>query len=772
MIQILRKILPIKSIYTKLFFLFSIIGVIPLIIGSLYAYSNSRDALLNVSLKEQERDVNNGMRNIVILFVQSNDNLLLTSQNVSFTRYFEKNSEKGIYRQDQGNALLSLTSLSPNLTESAGFANINGGVVNYVYDGNLIPSAELNISNRPFFNQVIKFKKGEVYNGLPEFSQASKRWVIPFATPVFGSNKEPVGILFMQIYLDSITSFIRNIVNPDSTVFVIDQEGHVIAHSEKTIGEILPFAVETTSHPTYLTVLKHMMASEGGNAKIIYNGKLSYITYRDVPKENGNLNTWNIGVITQEEKIYAGVSTQKYIIFVLSISLILFATAGIIGWRIAYPIQELTLTSIAMSKGDLTSRVNINRKDEIGQLAHAFNDMAISIQTSHEELVKLSSTDGLTGLYNHREFQKRLAAEVERSTRYGYDLSLLMIDIDNFKKFNDTYGHQTGDVVLQSISSIILKEIRRSDFAARYGGEEIAIILPESDAENAFLFSDRLRKHINQIPISVMGNRAAHVAISIGIASLPENASDRKGLIDAADQALYFAKDSGRNTSILYRDTLKALLDQKSVKPLTQLEQAEEWLFKGIYTAVEAKIPYHKGQLNSMSNITVQIAENMFLSEGQTRNLKIATMLHDVGIFSIPFQVIQKPAPLTEEEWKLVKSHPELGVSLLSNLLKIKDVLPAILHHHERYDGTGYPAGLKGESIPLLARIITVVDAYFAMTSISPYRRKFSQDEAIEELMGHSGTQFDPLIVSAFIRILKKDVKDVPPGEVSPLKGV
>lgn len=772
MIQILRRILPIKSIYTKLFFLFSIVGVIPLIIGSLYVYSNSRQALLNVSLKEQELDVNNGMRNIVILFVESNDNLFLTSQNDAFKRYFEKTSEKGFYKQDQGESLLRLVSLSPSTTESAGFSSINGNVVNYIYEGNLIPSAELNIADRLFFKQAIKFKKGEVYNGLPEFSQVSKKWVIPFATPVFGSNKKPVGILFMQVYLDSITRFIRNIVHPDSTVFVIDKGGHIVAHSEKTIGEILPLAIENADTPSYQSILKRMMASEGGSAKIIYNGKPSYITYKDIPREKGNLNTWNIGIITQEEKIYSGVSAREYIYIVLSISLILFATAGIIGWRIAGPIQELTQISIAMSKGDLTSRVNINSKDEIGQLAHAFNDMATSIQSSHEELVKLSSTDGLTGLYNHREFQKRLAAEIERSTRYGYDLSLLMIDIDNFKKFNDTYGHQAGDVVLQSISSIILKEIRRSDFAARYGGEEIAIILPESDAENAFLFSDRLRKHINQIPVSVMGNRVVHVAISIGIASFPENASDRKGLIETADQALYFAKDSGKNNAILYRDTLKAVLDQKSAKPLTPIEQAEEWLFKGIYTALEAKIPYHRGQLTSMSNITVQVAEDMFLSEEQTRDLRIATMLHDVGTFNIPSQVIQKPAPLTEEEWTLVKSHPELGVNLLNNIMKIKNVLPAILHHHERYDGTGYPSGLKGEAIPLLARIITVVDAYFAMTSISPYRRKFSQDEAIGELMSYSGTQFDPQIVSTLIKILKKEVKEVKLRDKPFFKGV
>ncbi|MBI5192470.1 MAG: diguanylate cyclase [Nitrospirae bacterium] len=763
MIQLFKNLFPIRSIYTKLFFLFSIIGVIPLVIGSLYMYSNSRDALINVSLKEQELDVNNGMRNIVILFVESNDNLLLTSHNASFSRYFEEPEEAGLYKKDQENSLLRLALLSPGLIESAGFADMSGRVINYVYEGNLTPPDSMNISNisgRPFFSQVKAFNQGKVYNGMPELSESSRKWIVPFATPVFSSKGKPLGILFMQIYLDRINRFIRNIVHPDNTVFVIDQEGRLIAHSEMEAGETLRPSFVTEDDQSFKSAIKYMLSGGSNNMNIIYNGKPSYISYKTVPVTMENQNRWSIGVITSEENIFAGISAKKYIFFVLSICVLLFGTAGIIGYRIAHPIQELTLTSIAMSKGDLTSRVTIDRKDEIGQLANAFNEMAIAIQTSHEDLVKLSSTDGLTGLYNHREFQKRLEVEIERAYRYSYNLSLLMIDIDNFKKFNDTYGHQTGDLVLQSLSSTILKDVRMSDFAARYGGEEIAIILPSSDSEEAFIFSDRLRKHINQIPIQVMGDRIVHVSVSIGIASFPQDATDRKGLIDAADQTLYFAKDSGKNNAVLYKDTLKAAMEQRSSKPQTLLEQAEEWIFKGIYSAVEAKIPFHRGQLNSMSNVTAQLAEYMYLNEEDTRDLKIATMLHDVGIFNIPFQVLQKPGSLTGDEWKLVKSHPEIGVNLLNQILKISNVLPAILHHHERFDGTGYPSGLKGEEIPLLARIITVVDSYFAMTSISPYKRRLSQDEAIEELMRNSGTQFDPNIVSAFIKILKKDIKE------------
>ena len=206
----------------------------------------------------------------------------------------------------------------------------------------------------------------------------------------------------------------------------------------------------------------------------------------------------------------------------------------------------------------VASRVRIGeRGDEIGQLATAFNLMAGSIQSSHEELIKLSTIDGLTGLYNHREFQKRLEEEVNRAYRYGSTLSLLMMDIDNFKKFNDTYGHQAGDTVLKAIGTIILQEIRKSDFAARYGGEEISIILPETASAEAFAFSDRLREIIHNLPITIREKEVVYISVSIGIASFPEDAANRRDLIDAADKALYFAKDKGRNKTIVYSESLR-----------------------------------------------------------------------------------------------------------------------------------------------------------------------------------------------------------------------
>ena len=379
-----------------------------------------------------------------------------------------------------------------------------------------------------------------------------------------------------------------------------------------------------------------------------------------------------------------------------------------------------------MSNGDLSARVSIKRDDEFGQLGTAFNKMAASIQTSHNELLRLSSTDGLTGLYNHREFQNRLEGEIGRSISHKLILSLLMIDVDHFKKINDTYGHQSGDKVLSTIGAAILDEIRSSDFAARYGGEEMTIVLPETGPSDAQLFAERLREKIMNTRVTVLGTETVSVTVSIGVASFPDDASNKGELVRIADQALYFAKKKGRNRTMLYGETFKAVLEKRPSEAETLLVQAEEWIFKDLATAVEARLPYKRGYFDAVNNSATQVGKMLKLGEEVIKELQMVAMLYEIGALDIPADILLKPGPLTEEERTIVNGHPELSVKLLSNVLKIQKVLPAIKHHHERYDGAGYPSGLKGEEIPLLARIICVVDAYHAMISVTPYHRKMT----------------------------------------------
>lgn len=757
MVTILRKVFPHKSIYAKLFLLFFVVGVIPLIGGSFYAYSSSRKALLHAALKEQELEVNSGMRNIVILFVDSSNSLLIAARNSAFVRYFEETPDKEIYKQEQEKALNQIVSLSPEVIESAGFADRDGRVISLVTKRDSMSSGERDpdVSGEPFFRQTIAFQQGRVYYGLPVSSGTSRKWIIPEAIPVLNRKDKPLGVLYLKIYLDSITQFVRNVVHPNDIIVVVDKEGQLIVHTDKEIGESLPPALQPGDDLSYQSALRHMMAGDSGDMSISYKGIPSYITYKKIPEASDNLNKWSIGVITPEEAIYAGVSVKKYLFFDLPASIVLLTIAGILGWRISRPIRQITSASMAMSHGDLASRVNLRREDEIGQLADTFNEMAVSIQASHEELTRLSSTDGLTGLYNHREFQKRLEEEIGRASRYASPLSLLMIDIDYFKKVNDTYGHPSGDTILRSIGAIILQELRISDLAARYGGEEMTVILPETGSSNAFTFAERIREKIHEFPMTVLAGETVHVTVSIGVASFPGDANDREGLIDTADQALYFAKEKGRNRTILYGETIKAFLEKEPVKAETLMEQAEEWLFKDLATSVEARLPFRRGHFNAVTRTALQIARSLQFGDEEIKELRIASTLYGVGALNIPANILLKQGALTQEEWDVVKKIPDLSVQLLTKILKIQNVLPAIRHHHEHYDGTGYPSGLKGEEIPLMARIISVVDAYHAMTTATPYRRKMTHEEAMGVLKDNSGTQFDPNIVEVFIRNLE-----------------
>lgn len=747
-----------KSIYTKLFILFTVIGIIPLILGSFYFYSKSHQELLNKGLREQEIEVVTGNRNIVTFFVQLDTAMSLIAQKRVIMDYSEEPERAKDHRKDQESALRQLIAVWPGLIESAGFADRYGKVISLERQEGWTASAyqDSSIAEKDYFRQALTMPEGAVYWGIPEYSMATKNMVIPGSTPIFDKDKKLCGVLYIRTSLHGVTGSFRNIAHFEDTIMVVDNLGRLISHSEKMIKDTLPPAYIPSNHPSYRKAIQEMMMGADGSARIFYMGQYYYLTYRNVPADVYNQNRWSLGIMTSEETIYGELSLKRYLLILFPASFFLIAVALLLGWRISHPIKELTEASAAMKHGNLDARASVKRQDEIGLLALTFNEMAHSIQSSHEELLKLSTTDWLTGLYNHMEFQKRIEGEIQRAERHGRILSLLIMDIDNFKNFNDTYGHQFGDSVLHLIGNTLLNQIRSADVATRYGGEEFAIILPETDSHAAFALAERIRNKIQGLDILVQKNEHAHVTVSIGISTYPEDASSREDLIDTADQALYFAKEEGKNRTVIYVETIKASFERRPQEFKSLLEKAEEWLFSDLVTATEARMPFARGHSKAASRLSLMIAENLHLSEKEKKDLKMATLLHDIGTLYVPAEILKKPEPLTEEDWKIIRAHPEQGGKLLGNLFNLKGVLPAILHHHERYDGTGYPKGLKGEEIPLLSRIISVIDAYIAMTTATPYRKKKSKEEAIEELRSHAGTQFDPAIVEVFIRIIEK----------------
>jgi diguanylate cyclase (GGDEF)-like protein len=361
-----------------------------------------------------------------------------------------------------------------------------------------------------------------------------------------------------------------------------------------------------------------------------------------------------------------------------------------------------------------------------------------------------ANTDELTGLYNHRHFHERLEQEIARGSRFGSTFSLIMMDIDLFKAYNDIYGHLAGDQVLRRVGKYIESSIRSIDLAFRYGGEEFAIILPEARLDDAYKVAERIRKTIE----SKTSSRAMPITVSLGLANWPNDGVMKEEIIGRADVALYRAKQTGRNRACLSSDLMKP------ETPLigTELEAKPKALsiIYALAATVDAKDSYTYGHSRKVSEYAVAIAEALKLPQDRITTIRAAGLLHDIGKIGIPDSILKKRAPLTDEEWKPIKAHPELGVEILRHVIDLVNCLPAILHHHEHINGSGYPAGLGGDSIPLEARILAIADAYDAMTSPRPYRERLSSDEAINELRRCAGTQFDTDLVEAFCKIVQK----------------
>ncbi len=387
--------------------------------------------------------------------------------------------------------------------------------------------------------------------------------------------------------------------------------------------------------------------------------------------------------------------------------------------------------------------------EDISLLITMANEAGIVIDNAllYSDAILRAHTDGLTGLFNHRYFHERLDEEISRSSRFGTALSLIMMDLDLFKPYNDIYGHVAGDEVLKQIGQSIRHSVRGIDIACRYGGEEFTIILPETRLDDAYIVAERIRKTIElemftkQIPLTA----------SLGLASWPADGVTKEELIACADGAMYLAKAMGRNqtclsTDVVSTEALPSKTDGKATQEILGMVYA-------LAAAVDAKDHYTYGHSKKVAQSAIALAEALDLPPPKIATIRATAMLHDIGKIGIPDDTLTKPDTLNDEEWKLLRTHPLMGAQIIRHVPDLANCVPGIQHHHERWDGNGYPSGLRGENIPLDARILAIADAYAAMTSIRPYRKAMSLKDAIEELKRSAGTQLDPKLTELFVSI-------------------
>jgi len=380
----------------------------------------------------------------------------------------------------------------------------------------------------------------------------------------------------------------------------------------------------------------------------------------------------------------------------------------------------------------------------------------------HERVEALASEDGLTGLLNHRSFHKRIEQEVARAGRAQDEpLALAMIDLDNFGRINNTHGHQAGDATLVAVATVLRESARYADVPARYGGDEFALILPRTEMDEALAVAERVRGALTGLHIIHEG-AVIRVNASIGVAVLPLHAVTSAGLIRAADQAVYSAKDAGKGRVGRPEDSLLAQ-GHNITALVAQLEHANLATVEALATAVDAKDPYTRGHSRRVSDYAAAIAYALNQSPEDIARVRRAGLLHDVGKIGVPDAILLKPGGLTDEEFAVIKEHPAIGERVLQGLPFLAEILPAVRHHHERWDGRGYPDGLTGAAIPPDAAILAVADSLDAMTSSRTYRQALPVAEAIRRLHEGSGAQFDARIVAAFTQALNAGTLQLPP---------
>ena len=396
-------------------------------------------------------------------------------------------------------------------------------------------------------------------------------------------------------------------------------------------------------------------------------------------------------------------------------------------------------------------------RDDVDLVVRLANEAAVAIENAqiYASAKAKADADELTGLHNHRYFKERLNEEIDRCSRSGEVFSLLLMDLDFFKTYNDIYGHIFGDEILRGVGRLLKVSTRQNDIAARYGGDEFAVILPQTSLDDAKMVAERVRRQLEV----TMNWKGIHVTCSIGIACCLTDGVVCEQVIQAADSALYHAKRAGGNRVCLARDlqVFQSERPEITVKPDDKLAIAT--VAYALAATVDARDPYTYSHSTKVSKYASDIAQAIGYSAQGIERIRTAGLLHDIGKLNLPDKLLLKCDPLTDEDWDMIRQHPRLGVDILKYIVGLQGSWDAVLFHHERYDGDGYPRGLSGKDIPLDARMISIADAYDAMMSERHHRAtKRTEEEAMMELERCAGTQFDPAIVKIFIELCKQSL--------------
>ena len=406
-----------------------------------------------------------------------------------------------------------------------------------------------------------------------------------------------------------------------------------------------------------------------------------------------------------------------------------------------------------------------------------------------QKLQQQSITDGLTGIKTRRFFWESLTSEWKRASRSGRPFSVVLIDLDKFKEVNDTLGHLEGDLVLARVGRLLEQKCRQSNVVARYGGDEFIILMPETGVEQAQILAERLRLWLSTDPML----QEHHITGSFGVASFPVHGLSAEDIIRVADSGMYMSKHAGGDRvstadefgvdehGAVQRQLVSAYIEGflqrehtgpehlgellNTLKKLAGGEEGEEVhnaevlreSIEALTRAAELREANAAGHGDLVSRYAQLIARTLNLPAEDLDDLAYAARVHDAGKIFVPDRILNKNGPLTDDEFYLVKLHPHVGAEIVATIAGSERQQKAVEHHHEAFDGSGYPDGLTGEQIPLWARIIAVADSYVNMTTDRTFAPAKTSEQALAELQRLSGTRYDGMLVRVLARELKSE---------------
>ncbi len=374
---------------------------------------------------------------------------------------------------------------------------------------------------------------------------------------------------------------------------------------------------------------------------------------------------------------------------------------------------------------------------------------ALSNAYQHQVALENADCDAVTGLFNHRAIQQRLETAFDTAFEAKVPLTVMLLDVTNFRLFNETHGHRVGDSILRSVGGAILETLPTDAYVGRFGGDEYLAVLLGVTSEEAVEFAEQLQIHVSKLGFQEkQDDRVIPVFLACGIASSPRDCGDRGALLTLANENLQEAKQHGERIRVT--GPMHHLLEQLRADPEFETLDA-------MVTAVDNKDSYTRRHSEDMTQYALWIAEELEIEDEETlRRIRIGGLLHDVGKIGVPANILCKPGRLTEKEYETLKRHPRLGALIVGSVPGMETILDAVRSHHERWDGGGYPNAAKGQETPWLGRLMAVADAFSAMTTDRPYRKGLSIPIAVSEIEKGSGTQFDPEMAAAFLKAVRK----------------